>query len=296
MNDINLLEGEENIKGKNKLNFDKNRVENESRNDDKIKVLNIIKEYRTKINKDRFILIIKSILSVIIIFILIIYLLINEYQKSLAKIMEENLLAFYYIRFTRGLLMGVQSSLLQIYYDSYILGNNNDLMNLNILGGFTIQLKEKYHNFIEYFLKYNLDIDHDFNLIYKKIQFVKLRGFWQKVVYESEYSSELDFIIYNIFSFISMDINSIEAQKDFDNFLFLKGRTKNEKIYTPFIKVLYYLCLNYELIYKDLFIEISDSIHDSYEKYVNKSVRKYILLEILGLLLYIAFFIIYFFI
>ena len=113
----------------------------------------------------------------------------------------------------------------------------------------------------------------------------------QKVVYESEYSSELDFIIYNIFSFISMDINSIEAQKDFDNFLFLKGRTKNEKIYTPFIKVLYYLCLNYKLIYKDLFIEISDSIYDSYEKYVNKSVRKYILLEILGLLLYIAFFI-----
>jgi len=292
MNNINLLTGEENNKRKNKVNFDKYRAENKSRNNDKIKILNIINEYRTKINKDRFILIIKSILSIIIIFIILIYLLINEYQKSLAKIMEENLLAFFYNRFTRGLLVGVQSALLQIYYDSYIFGNNNDLMNLNILGGFTSGLKEKYHNFTNYFIKYNLHIDHEFNLIYKKIRFVKLRGFWQKVIYESEYSSELDFIIYNIFSFISMDINSIEVQKDLDNFLFLKGRTKKiEKIYTPFIKVLYYLCLNYELIYKDLFIEISDLIHDSYEKYVNKSVSKYILLEIFGLLLYITFFI-----
>ena len=295
INSINLLEEKENIKGKNKLKLDKNSSENERGNDDKIKIINIIKECRTNINKDRFILIIKYILSVIIICIVITYLLISEYQKSLAKIMEENLLAYFYNRFTRGLFIGVHSAILQVYYDSYILenkSNGNDLMNLNILGSFTNELKEKYHNFTDYFLKYNLHIDHDFNLIYKKMQFVKLRGFWQKINYESEYSSELDFIIYNIFSFISMDINSIETQKDFDNFLFLKGRTKKiEKIYTPFIKVLYYLCLNYELIYKDLFIEISDSIYDSYEKYVSKSVKKYILLEIFGLLLYIIFFI-----
>ena len=119
-------------------------------------------------------------MSVIIICILLIYLLINEYQKSLAKIMEENLLAFYYNRFTIGLFIGVQSSLLQIYFDSYLLekkSDKNNLMNHYVLGSFSIQLKEIYHNFTDYFFKYNLHIDHDFNLIYKKHQFVKLRGF-----------------------------------------------------------------------------------------------------------------------
>ena len=295
-NIINLLGEKENIKGKNKLNYDKNKSENERGNNDKIKILNIIKEYRTKINKDRFILIIKYILFIIIVCILIIYIFISEYQKSLAKIMEENLLAFFYNKYIRAYLIGVQSGLLQIYYDSYILenkSNKNDLMNFYILENYIIALKERYHNFTNYFFKYNLHIDHDFNLIYKKRQFVKLRGFWQPIVYESDYSSELDFIIYNSFSFKLIEINSIEVQKDFNNFLFLKGRTKKfEKIYTSFIKVLYYLCLNYEHVYKDLFIEISNSIYDSYEIYVNKNVNKYILLEILGLLLYIIFFII----
>jgi len=120
INNINLLEEKGNVKGKNKLNFEKNRIDNKIGNDDANKILNIIKVCKTKINKDRFIFIIKIILSVIIICILLIYLLINEYQKSLAKIMEENLLAFYYNRFTRGLFIGVQSSLLQIYFDSLL--------------------------------------------------------------------------------------------------------------------------------------------------------------------------------
>ena len=290
----NFPEEKKNNKEKNKFDLDKNRNENYSVSENKSKILNIIKEYKTKINKDKFISIIKSILSITIICILIIYLLISEYQKNLAKIMEENLLAYYYNLYTRDLLIGVESSLLQIYYDSFILGNNstqNSLINHYILGNLTIELKEKYHNFTTYFFDYNLHIDHDFNLLYKKKEFIKLRGFWQKISYESKYSSELDFIIYNIFYFISKDIQSIDLLKDFDNFLFLKGRAKgNEKIYTPFIKVLYYVCLNYDLVYRDIFTEISDSIYDSYKNYVNKSVNNYILLEILGLLLYVLFF------
>ena len=292
---MNLPGENENNKDKNQLNLDKKKNNNYSVSEDKTIILNIIKENRTKINKDKFISIIKSILSITIICILVIYLIISEYQKSLAKIMEENLLAYYYNLYTRDLLIGVESSLLRIYYDWHILQNNstrNYLINLYILGNLTTQLKEKYHNFTDYFFDYNLHIDHDFNLLYKKKQFIKLRGFWKKITYESKYASELDFIMYNIFSFISKDLDKIKIQKDFDNLLFLKGQEKkNEKIYTPFIKVLYYVCLNYELVYRDLFTEISDSIYDSYKNYVNKSVNNYVLLEIFGLLLYILFFV-----
>ena len=293
-NNINLLEGKDNINSKNKLNFDKNITDSETGNDDKNRILNIIKECRAKINKDRFISIIKFTLSATIICILIIYLLINEFQKSLANIMEENLLAYYYNLNVRGLIIGIESSLLKIYYDSYILENKssqNDLTNWYTLTNFTAELKEQYHNFTNYFFYYNLHVNHDFNIIYKKQQFLKLRGFWKIIEYQSKYSSEIDFIIYNIFAFNSMDFNSIESKKDFDNFLFLKGQGKTEKIYTPFIKLLFYLCHNYEFVYKDLLIEISSSIYDSYKNYVSKNANKYIFLEIFGVLLYILFFI-----
>jgi hypothetical protein len=59
--------------------------------------------------------------------------------------MEENLLAYYYNLYTRDLLIGIESTLLQIYYDSYILGKNstqNDLINRYILGNLTTTLKE----------------------------------------------------------------------------------------------------------------------------------------------------------
>ena len=283
-----------NNKEKKKPNYEK--IDSEEGNDNKIKILNIIKEYRTKINKDRFISIIKVILSIIIICILVIDLLISEFQKTLAEIMEDNLLAFYYNLFTRDLVIGVQSSMLYIYYDKQIFesnSSNNDLINRYILGNLTIQLKEKYHNFTDYFYEYNLQIDHDFNLIYKKEQFLKLRGFWQRYSFESKYSSEVDFVIYNILFSLTLDFNSDEIKKDFKNFLFLEGqKKKNEKINTSFIKVLYYLCLNYELVYRDLFTNISETIYDSYNTYINRNINYYVFMEIFALFLYILFFVI----
>ena len=292
MNMDSLSEEKRNNKEKKKAKYDK--ISNDAGNDDKKIILNIVKEYRTKINKDRFISIIKFILSIIIIFILVINLTITEFQKSLAKIMEENLLSYYYNLFTKNLLLAVQSSLLYIYYDKQFFGANlqNDIINRYILGSLTTHLKEKYHSFTDFFFEYNLAIDHDFNLIYKKEQFVKLRGFWQRYTFESKYSSELDFIIYNIFYSLSIDFNSNEIKKDFDNFLFLRGqRKKREKINTSFIKILYYLCLNYELVYRDLFSKISESIYDSYKTYVNKHINYYIFFEIFAFLLYILFFV-----
>jgi len=292
---INLPEDMGNSKGKNLFNLDISKADNWTENEEKTKILNIIKENRTKINKDRFISIIKSILSISIFFVIIIYLLINEYQKRLAQIMEENLFAYYYNLYTKVLLIGIENLLLKVYYDSHIMGDSSaqtQIINSYLIGNLTIELKERYHNFTNHFFNYNLHIDHDFNLLYKKQNYVKLRGYWQKISYESKYSSEIDFVIYNIFYFVSKGFYSNELKKDFDNFLFLKGQAKkNEKIHTTFIKVLYYVCLNYEFIYKDLFSEISDSIYDTYKTYVNKSINKYIFLEVLGLFFYIIFFV-----
>ena len=95
------------------------------------------------------------------------------------KTMEKILMAYSYNIYTRNLLISVESDMLHIYYDAYVVKLNkqdNDLMNFYILGNTTNTLKEKYHNFTVYFTNYNIDINHDFNLIYKKKLFRKLRG------------------------------------------------------------------------------------------------------------------------
>ena len=303
MGKIKLLEdkknkGEKNDNIKNKSNIVKNNFLSKNKKEEYIQTFNKIKEYKNKINKDKFIKLIKLVLTVIIIFILGIYYLIVDFQMILIKIMELNLLTYYYNLYTRDLMIGVTSSMIQIYYDSYILNRNskeNDLINHYIAGNLTIILKEKYHNFTEYFFNYNLAIDHDFNLLYKERSFVKLRGFWQKIKYISKYSTEIDFIVYNILSFNISDKYSNGIKKDFENFLFFKGKNKvNEKVNTPYIKVLYYLCVNYQFVYRDLFEEIEQSIYSSYNVFVDENMRNYIILEIIGFLFYIIFFIIVF--
>jgi hypothetical protein len=209
--------------------------------------------------------------------------------------MEQILLAYYYNLYTKNLLLGIHSIALQIYYESFIyspkriddktFSNDQALFNLSSI------LKEKYHNFTEYFSNYNLAIGHNFDLIYKKIKFMKLRGFWKEIEYESKFSSELDFIIYNI---LKLNINGTlnPSKTDFENFLFFKGITNNkEKVYGSFIKILYYLCNNYEFVYKEIFIEIEESIYNSYKKYALRNMIYVLIMEACGLIFYIIFFI-----
>ena len=212
------------------------------------------------------------------------------------KTMEKILMAYSYNIYTRNLLVSVESDMLHIYYDAYVVKLNkqdNDLMNFYILGNTTNTLKEKYHNFTEYFTNYNIDINHDFNLIYKNKLFKKLRGSWLEIEYESNYAKELDFVIYNVLTINASDKYTIESQNDYKNFLFLKGVKEkvNERVYNVFIKILYHLVINYEFVYKETFEEIQNSIYNSYLQYVNKSVTQYIAIEIAGFIIYIIFFI-----
>ena len=100
----------------------------------------------------------------------------------------------------------------------------------------------------------------------------------------STYSSELDSIIYNILSYNSKELISLENDKDFKNFLFFKDRTKtHEKINCEYVKILYYLCTNYVFSYKKIFKEIENSIYNTYKLFVSKNMTKSLVLEIIGL-------------
>ena len=297
---INKKNKSKNIQKDKKVSFSRNKSNSiqtnfrkKKENNENLRILNIINEYKKDINKVKFISIIKSILSIIIIFILMIYILIIILQMKIIKRMDLILLAYYYNLFTKNLLLGIHSILLNIYYDSFLLGlSNNNINNNFILNSLTHNLKEKYHNFTDYFYDYNLQIGHDFNIIYQKRNFSKLRGYWQEIQYESKYSSELDYVIYNILSFNIADLEKDENKIDFKNFLFFQDRTKtHEKVNCVFVKLIYYLSVNYEFVFKDLLKEIEIIIYDSYKQYVSTNLTSYFLLEILGLVLYFIFYI-----
>ena len=278
---------------KNNQNYHHNNFKNKKEIENK-ESINIINQNKKYINKAEFIKTIKFILSFIIIIIILIYIVIIIHQNSLIKKMQLILLSYYYNIFTKSLFLGIYSSLLNIYYQNFILGIPDYIKNYYVLTVLTNFLQEAYHNSTIYFYDSNSAIDHDFNLIFQKKKFIKLRGYWQEIEYESKYSSELDFIIYNILSF---NPNELDVSKniDFQNFLFFKSESIKKKVNGVYIKLLYYICANHEFVYKDLFKELENSIYDSYKIYVNKKTTNIIAAEIVGILLYIILFIIVFF-
>jgi len=272
-----------------------NLIDNNENNEDFKTTINKIKDVRKQINKDKFISIIKLVLSIIITCILIIFILIVKFQTNLLKISHKILNAYFYNYNVRDMILNIHSELLQIYYEY------SDLLDNSLMKESEYQaqlltiislLKDDFHEFSNYFNSYNLETGHNLNILYKKRKFIKVRGFWQEFEYESIYSSELDFIIYNIFSINVTNRISPGTQTDFKNFLFFKDR-KDERIKpnTAYIRLLYYLCVNYEFVYKDIFIEIANEIFDVFKNDIfNKGT--FIIIESSGFIFYFLFYII----
>ena len=156
----------------------------------------------------------------------------------------------------------------------------------------TISFKDYYHSFTSYYIDYNLDINHNFDILYKEKKFRELKGFWNEIEYNSQFSIEMDFMIYEFFRINLTNKNSIEMKNDLKNFPYFKDRTESkEKVNTIFIKLLYYMVSNYEFVYRELFEEIDNEIYNTYKDFSYSNMKLYIFLEIFGILLYIIFYI-----
>ena len=290
-----LKKKEQNI-AKNDNNEKDNLKTNETLNNTFInKIVKKINQYKEKINKDKLILSIKVILSLIILIIIILYIILNDIQGTIRSLIKQILLSYFYNAHTRDTFLNINSKLLQIYYDYFNLATNellnpeayqSDIYNLSN------DLKDGFHNFTNSYVDYNLLIGHSLNSLFKPRKFNKLRGYWQEIKYESEYSTELNYIIYNVYGINVRRGTSFESQFDFEHFFNFKERADTkEKINTTFIKLLYYFCVNLEN-YVNIFKEIEDEIYESYKAYLKSKMILYISLGLLHILLYILFFIV----
>ena len=284
---VKILLKNNQIDSKNKSNKNKDNIQEENN------TILMIKTIGKKINKDKFITIIRWILSIIIIFILIIYIFIIIYQKFIINISEKILFTYYYNAHTRDVMLYIHSKLLYIYYDYLGLITNSNITEQEyqkIIIDLGYLFKYNHYDFWDYYFFYNDDIGNNSNieLIYRKRNYTKLGNYWEEINYEFDFSSEIDVVIYNIISNNLPNRDSKEIKTDLNNFLFFKFNAK--KIYTRFIKLLYYFNTNYEFLYKDVFLQFETTIHQSYKDYIKTQITYYILLEIFGLLFYFIFF------
>ena len=269
-------------------NIDK--LENE-----KNEILNKIEKYKQQINRDKFISIIKLLLYIIIICIFAIYISILIFQKLLIKRSENILLAYYYISQVRESLLNIYSLMLELYYYNYRISMNEITdykQQQRILIQYYSMFKENYNNFSKYYLDYNIEIGHDFNLLYQKRNFYRIEGFWEEVQYQSIFGAELESIIFQMHSINTSLINIDIIYNDLSNFAFFSNKTESHiKVESSFIQLLFYLSVNYESTYKNIFRELQISIYETFNNYIYSNMNYYLLLEIFGLFFYIILFI-----
>ena len=266
-----------------------NKIKNHNDYDDAI--FDKIVEQRKIINRDFFIIIIKWILTIIIGLILIIYIIIIFYQRYILNVSKQMLFAYFHNANIRQILLYAHSRTIQIFYDYYNLTDNKILTEQeyqNILKGEADTIKDNYASFQHLYLDFSSKLNNKFSILYDKKQYKKIKGFWKEETYISDYSSEIGFIVYLMYS---LDVTNKREEKlniDMDNFVFFRGKNEEKKAHTHFIQLLYYMCANYEFRYKDLFLNIDKEIFNSYNIFMNNNNVIYISLELLGLFLYLA--------
>ena len=131
-------------------------------------ILNKINNKRKNINRDSFIKIIKWILTFVIGFILVIYIIIIFFQRYLLIISRSMLFAYFYNAHIKVIILYAHSRTIQIFYDYYNLTDNKILTEQeyqNIINGEADTIKENYHAFKNLYFEYNLKLGKDFHLL-----------------------------------------------------------------------------------------------------------------------------------
>ena len=214
------------------------------------------------------------------------------YQKYLLNIACNIFLTFYSIYHTEDAMLYCNSKLLQIFYD-YSGFSKNDLINdddyKESLTYLRELIKHSFFDFYDYYLYYNTEIGKNYNLLFLKGNFKKIKAIWSEIDYESTFLLELELIL-NKVGLLNIDNkNGKEFQDDLKNLIFFK-KNSFQRAHTNFIKLLYYFNSNNQFTFKDIFIKIKEGVYQSYENYIHFRIILYIVLEIIGLLFFLVFY------
>ena len=189
------------------------------------------------------------------------------FQRKSINMIEKILLTYYYHGETKNILLNIYSKLLGHFHDLAHLTNKvvSSTYKENIIS-YGNDLREYFHLFKKLYMEYNLELESQFSILYRKEKLVKLRGKWKETLFHSDYDSEVNSLIHYLFAFEYDNITDIE--KDINIFLFYQKRLdRNNKIFTSFIKLVFYFSVNYETFFKKVYEDINLEIYYSYNNY-----------------------------
>ena len=219
------------------------------------------------------------------------------YQRNVIDLIHKSFQCYYYNLYTKNLILHYQTLIIEKFYNASKLSKNTFTTEAHykfVISALTPILKDTFHSFTNLYFEYNLNLEKDINLMFTQRQFKKIGGFWEEINYISDYSTEMDTVIYNIYSILDIDESEEEIMKDINNFIFKNGINKKnnkDRINSSFIKLMYYFIINYELTWKDIFDQIDEIIIDNYQNYVEYKLKINYGLEIIGLSFIVIFYI-----
>ena len=276
--------------GTNKLNEDKieQKIIEKEENQD----YNKLDEIREKINKNKFILIIKIILSSIIVSIIIINIILMHLINYMNNVIDITVCSFFYNLHAKNIIIYINSILLQVFYDySHLTLNNlneeNDFQNLIYI--YTSDLQQNFHNFTTFYILEKNFLNSDVTLLYKKDTFYKIRLFWKETKFISDYTIDGDFLNYYLYAVNITNAKGREPEfiQDLNNYFFYKEtKDTQEKTNTIFIRLLYYISNNYQFVYRRFYLLFEEDTYNDYKIYARKAMIIYKILDILVIFLY----------
>ena len=160
-------------------------------------------------------------------------------------------------------------------------------------------LEEGFHLFYRYYMDYKSDVGEDVEELYQLRQVSQISVNWKNELVYNNYINEMQLMLYRIYDISSLDNYTQGDVQDctlflLENYKNTENEGENVEIHGNLIKLLYYLFKNFDLVYVDLYDELTESFEESFNNYTNKTLISYLSLEVLGILIYIIFFIINF--
>ena len=274
--------------------------DDKSNNDDdhKIKNITIINNYADYIrNKIKINKISKtslcSVLLLCIIVLLVTCIIILDYQTSLINKHDKIYDALYYNYYQRTQFNYLYSIILSIFFKLTNISSPSHFEdNKEILHFIGKNIEKSHQLFFNYYMDFKLELKEDFTQLYEPLESNKITVNWENILFYNDYNTELALIIYRI-----LDCNKHEFDKkdidDCNNLLLHKYLSINRRgtpINGNFIKLVYYLYLNFYTSIKQFFYYLEDSFDQSLKNFSRKTATVYIILEVIALITFLFFF------
>ena len=263
-------------------------------NDINFFAINNSKFFREKINKKK----IKryklsSLLLLSILILLVTYIIILNHQINIAHRNDIIFDTLYYNYYQRTQFIHLNSVLLSIFYEILNISNHNAIDDqkeaLNFIGN---NIKKSHQLFKSYYMHFKIELNENFSKLYEPLLSNKITINWENKVFYNDYDTELALISFRIFDSINHEFNN-EDIIDCENLLlgkYLKIEQKLTPVYGNFIKLVYYLYMNYNHILSNFFLNLEDSFDISLNNFSKKITFVYLFLEIIGILSFLIFF------